>query len=125
MYFFHVFVPFRKSAMKECADNFADAFRCTCSNRFRTFSDINHQIFQIWEMMNGTFEPVDRNYYGYAKNITLDTIEQISDKMLNQDCLCVCINDSEQCSEEDYKVLKVRLCELLQEKYPEKSSFEK
>lgn len=125
MYFSHVCVPFRKSAMKECADNFADAFRCTCSNRFRTFSDINHQIFQIWEMMNGTFEPVDRNYYGYAKNITLDTIEQISDKMLNQDCLCVCINDSEQCSEEDYKVLKVRLCALLQEKYPEKSSFEK
>ena len=125
MYFSHLCTPFRKSSMAECANVFDKKLDQTCTNKFRTHQDVNHQMFQMWTMMNGSFEPIEAGYYGFADNLLPRTVEKIEEQLLFADNLCVCINDANTFTAENFELLYNRLHQMLSEKYPEKSTFEK
>ncbi len=125
MLFSHLGVPYRCSTMKAVWEKIPDRLDSTSRNRFRTMDDVFHQIFQIWEIYNGTFEPVSPGYYGIPCNVSLDNINEVVEWILGEDNRMVCVNDWEGITNEDFVHLKQMLQETFAKKYPEKSSFEK
>ncbi len=123
--FTHVCTPFRKSAMEACHEAFSDELDGTSAHRFRTPLDVNQQVFQLWEIVHGSFEPVEAGHYGFARNIRRNTLEEIRANLLDKPNLCVCANDGNDFPDEDYPFLREQMLALFAQKFPEKSSFER
>ena len=122
MHYFHVGLPFRKSTMKDFSEHYPERVRRTCLNRFRTSDDYMHQIFQMWDIFHGNFEPVESNYYGRLFSVTKDSVEYAVEVILNGNDRMICINDHE--GVDDLVKIKERIYKALEQKFPEKSSFE-
>ena len=125
MLYSHVGIPYRCSTMKTVWENCYDRLDKTCRNKFRTMDDVFHQIFEIWEVFSGTFEPVSGGHYGYMNVLTPSNIDTFREAFLSEKYRMVCPNDWEGISEEEFIFLKQELLSIMQEKYPNKSSFEK
>ena len=87
--------------------------------------DIFHQLFQMWEMMQGTFEAVSSDYYGKVFNVTPDNVEEFEKCFLEEKYRMICANDSEELSDKGFEYLNDHLKAAFEKKYPKKSSFEK
>ena len=124
MRFTHVCTPYRKSSMSECAKKYSEKIHKTSRNKFRTYLDVNHQIFQIWEMVNAEFVPVEDFYLGRLVNVRRERMDLLRDCVLKEQNKCVCINDNDALTEEDFNLLKPRVIAMLEEKFPERSGFE-
>ena len=122
MIFPHVYYSLRKSSMKECYDKLKSYFDKTSAHKFRTNEDINPQIFNMWEMMNNTFEPAEN--LGALINVTEKDFDLLKSKIYDPSINCVCINDSERIDDDNFVIVSSYVGKLLEEKYPEKSSFE-
>lgn len=125
MIFPHLGVPVRKSTMEKVWQAFSNRLDESCHHRFRTPKDVVHQIFSMWDMMEGEFNPVGIEFHGKGffepekqKQEIIDAIEQEKYRM-------ICINDCESVSREDYLLLKDAIVEAFERTFPEKSSFEK
>ena len=125
MYFYHLGVPYRCSTMKKVWEEIPDRLDLSCRNRFRTMDDIFHQLFQIWEMMQGTFEPVSATYYGLVFSVTPENINIFEEFFSSENCRMICANDSEELTDEGFEFLNSYLKNVFEKKYPEQSSFEK
>ena len=123
--FYHLGVPYRSSTMKTLWKAIPDRLDHSCRNRFRTMDDVFHQLFQLWEMMQGTFEPVSTDYYGKVFNVTPERIEEFERCFSGETCRMICANDSEDLTDEGFIFLNNYLKDVFEKKYPEKSSFEK
>ena len=118
----HASYSFRKTAMKDCYYSFQDMFELTCSHKFRTTEDLNIQVFEMWEMMHNTFEPCElQNKLINSMKVGYD---QVRAKLNDFSLKCVCINDGDGIDDESFESVKTMVNELLQKKYPQKSSFE-
>ena len=124
MLFSHVCTPCRKSAMEACHAAFPDALDETSSHRFRSPLDLNHQVFQLWEMVHADFEPVAADHFGFAKNIRRDTLEMLRVNLFEKPNLCVCANDGNDFPDEDYSFLREQMLAMFKTKFPQKSDFE-
>ena len=124
MYYTHLAGPSRKSVCKEVWDEIGEQLDKTCMNRFRTMSDLILQVFRLWNIFKGDFEPVERDYYGYAANITPDNFDYFKKCILSDNYKMICVNDSDYLKEENFDQLKNQLLKVFETKYLEKSSFE-
>ena len=79
----------------------------------------------MWDIMNNEFEPVVNSHYGEFLNITGENIGQARSYFSDPSMLCICLNDSEKIKKEEYDYVKREVVDMLDKKYPEKSSFEK
>ena len=125
MIFTHLAVPFRKSRMREGYEAFYDKMHLTSTHKFRSFQDVNHQLFQLWEMVHGTFEPVARRYYGKWLSIEPKCIKEIEEHLSLDTNISFCLNDSESIDETMFPEYKKKIHSLLDKKLGEPSSFEK
>lgn len=123
MYYFHEGIPFRKSTMEDFVNHFPEIVDKTCSHRFRTSDDVMHQAVQMWEIFHGTFEPVGKNYYGHVFFPTSMTIDEMITTLSQKHYRMICINDHENL--DDFEMIKSKVNNYLQNRYPEKSAFEK
>ena len=60
---------------------------------------MNHQLFQLWEMVHGTFEPEARRYYGKWLSIEPKCIKEIEEHLSLDTNISFCLNDSESIDE--------------------------
>lgn len=125
MEFSHVCVPYRKRSMRECANVFSQEIASTCRNKFRTYQDINHQVFQLWGMMNASFVPVEEYYHGRVMNVSEEKLDYIHTQLTNGENKCFCINDNDSLTKDEFENLKPKVKAMLEEKFPKKSEFEK
>ena len=125
MFFSHLGVPYRKSTCKKVWYVFEKEMNETCLHRFRTPTDIMHQLFSLWEIMNGTFCPVEPSYYGMKFGTLSKELGKIEEAFSNEAYRMICLNDSVDVTEENYPEIKAELDRILQKTFPEKSSFEK
>ena len=125
MLFYHLGVPYRCSTMKKVWEAIPERLDSSCRYRFRTMDDVFHQVFQLWEIMQGTFEPVSSDYYGKAMNVSPENISDFEKYFFGEDCRMICVNDSEGLSNEGFEFLNNYMKEQFEKKFPEKSSFEK
>ena len=124
MLYSHLGAPCRISTMKEIWESVEEYLNETCKHKYRTMGDLIFQLYELWEMCKGTFEPVERDYYGFAGNILPDNFERFSSLIMSENIRMICINDSEQLNSDDFETIKHRLSETLSTKFPHKSSYE-
>lgn len=124
-YFNHLGVPYRKSTMERVCSLIPEWVEQTSSNRFRSNNDVMHQIFQLWEIFEGTFEPVKMHYYGIVKNISSKTIKTVCDEIRSDTSMMVCINDTSIVSAEEFDTLRRIIIDAFNETMPNASSYEK
>lgn len=125
MYFSHLGTPFRKSTLERVWEDVEKPLLESTSHRFRSSNDFTHQLFSLWEMIDGDFNPVSIEHHGTHFWNPAKQKDKIIDAVLNQKYRMICINDSGLISKEDYLILKDELRAAFAKAFPEKSSFEK
>lgn len=121
----HLCAPFRKSTFRKMWEEFPELMHETSTHRFRTAQDVQDQIVTLWEIMTGQFNPVRIDHFGRAFYVPMRQLDQIVKAIRENTCLTICVNDSENVSVEDVDTLRETLIRELEQKFPEKSSFEK
>lgn len=125
VFFSHLGCPYRKSTCKIVWDTYAEEMDLTSTHRFRTPLDLMHQLFSLWEIMDGTFVPVEPTYYGVKYGTLSKEQKAIDSAFSSQKYRMVCLNDSVDVTEENFPAIKAELDQILNKTFPEKSSFEK
>ena len=122
MHFTHLACPYRKSTFIKVWSKIPERMEWSCKHKFRDPLDLMHQIFQIWEICEGSFSPVEKFYYGAAPiGINDSALEAIR----NEKYRCVCLNDNDYITDEKFEILQKKCLDILGEKFSKKSIFEK
>lgn len=125
MFFPHLGCPYRKTTMDKVWKEYFLELDETCQHRFRTSTDIMHQIFSLWEIMKGTFIPVATDYYGVFFGTLSEQYEDVRKAFISKEHRMICLNDSVDVTEENFLQIKKQLDAILQTVFPDKSAFEK
>ena len=124
MYYPHLGSPMRKSTMQKVWDAFPEELDATCRRRFRSALDVQQQIFHLWDIMSGEYDPVGTDYYGRHFGHLSTQMDEVERAFSEGKCRMICPNDSVDITNENYEQIKKRLDEILSKKFPEKSSYE-
>lgn len=118
----HMSVPYRMSDITRVRETEKSILEETQTHRFRYDTDINHYIYRFWRLRIGDFVP-RRSKGRYISLQNEDTLRQIEKILHSRNCPEMCINDN--WNGKDFKASRARLVRALEEKYPQKCSFEK
>ena len=125
IYIGHLAIVLRKSSMEKACKKFEEAFIKTWTNKFRSYTNVVVELFNMYEMLEGSFEPVEAGYFGFATNINYNTLEKLKIEILNENNKIVCANDFEGITNSDFLTLKSEMQIIMKKKFPNKSSFER
>ena len=125
MMFTHLGTPYRKSTLKKIWQECHAELDDTCKHRFRTPMDYMHQVFSLWEIMSGSFVPVEEDYYGIKFGTLSKGTKRIETAFGSQKYRMICLNDSVDVTEDNFPDIKAELDRILERTFPEQSSFEK
>lgn len=115
--------PMLKSIFQEIWKEEEGILDYSCS-RFRKEASLNQYIIRYWQFASNKFFPVKKHglmYYYYNEEILKD-LEKV---ILEERVIDLCINDTPNCSEEDYKLAAKKIREVFEKKFPNISMFEK
>ena len=124
VYFPHLSQPIRKRTMKRAWELYADALNHTLSHRFRNALDLNRYLFAILDIFSGDFVPCSPTSLGDYSEIGLDN-STLFLNMRTHRYKITCLNDSSDISESSFDATKRQVISVLEELFPDKSSFEK
>lgn len=119
---FHLAQAYRKHSFEVAWQKFSDAMEETCSHKFRHFRDVSPWLIRDYQLATGNFAP--QRISGYGKHLVAGNDNARIGKYLHSKKKMLCINDS-YCDDEDFAIYSRQLQEMFQEKFPERSSFEK
>lgn len=123
--FTHMPQAFRKTTMEKVWSLFPIELDECCTHKFRKPQDVNHQLFTIQEIVDGFYVPMIDTYYGKLfQNIPLQ-IKEIIKEIKYGASKIVCINDNSAVTDSNFYGLKDSINKVFEEKFPQKSSFEK
>lgn len=113
--------PYLKSTFEEVWSKVGKELSDTSSNRFRASTDYTPELFRMWQICAGNFEPY--NTYSDTKMFPLMIRSNQAIKAIyNQSYSLVCLNDNVNIR--DYDNVMSRLRDAFESILPEKSSFE-
>ena len=119
---YHCEQTFLKSTYQEVWDKESDFLNASCT-RFREEVIANPYLFRYWQLAKNMFYPLKRK--SYAIHISDKSCTNTMDEVLLSDKYhSVCINDTSLCTDEDFEFAMNHVTNLLEKKFPEKSSFE-
>ena len=119
----HFEQPMLKSVIQEIWDVEEDMIDKSCT-RFRHDVSFNPYIIRYWQFASNKFYP---SKLSTGKNFTL-TSEKLPlalKALLGDKYKSICLNDTPNCSEEDFYKMKRSVIETFEKKFPLKSLFEK
>ena len=119
---FHAEQTFLKSTFEEVWKNEPDFLYSSCT-RFREEVIANPYVFRYWQLAGNRFYPQKRKFATYHL-VDRSVIGDIEKALFNTDYASICLNDTSMFSEEDFDFIVGRIKEMLEKKFPEKSSFE-
>lgn len=117
----HLPISYNMSTFNNIWDLERETIINTCKNKFRTKTDINHWLMRYWQIATGNFVPRSTKF-GCYYNID-ESIDVIIDDIKLRKHKLICLNDGDNIVEFDK--LKEKLINVFEERYNEKSSFEK
>ena len=117
----HIPSSFLKSTYEEVWDKEEELLDSVSKNRFRTNSDVNQYLFKAWQFCTGKFVPRSLKF-GDNIPITNDNAKLIS-AIIGKKYKVLCINDGQNI--EDFEKTKNEINKAFEEKFSQKSSFEK
>lgn len=117
----HVPVAFRKSSFEKVWDAEYDVLDKSCCAKFRDFSCVNQWLIRYWQLCEGNFIP--RKTIGKSYVVTINNCEDIVNVIKEQSQQMICIN--EDCTAEEFEIIKCKINAAFDYLLPQKSSFEK
>ena len=95
----------------------------TCSHKFRnSYMDVNQYLFNYYQICTGNFVPRKINIAKYMELHDYN-YDDIKNEIKKGKSKLLCINDSDDIK--DFENLKRQLLETLENKFPDKSKFER
>lgn len=123
----HLPTSMLKSTYKTLWEKEYDILDATCSHRFRETTDVNQWLFKEWQIASGNFD-VRSNSFGKSFYVDRDGLTTIKNEMINyiknSKGKCICINDGEM-TDKEFENLVKDLTTVFEEKFPNKSKYEK
>lgn len=119
---FHMSQPFLKSVFDEALGENNHYLLNMSANKFRSKDDINLALVRYWALVQGKFNPVNREKNFKYYNITNENLPSILDNIKNSKDYELCLNDGEHTDNFDF--LKDQINEMFYRKFPNKSAFE-
>lgn len=110
-----------KSTFSEVWRQEYDILNTTCMHRFRTRRDVNQWIMRYWQLAEGRFIPIKP--YGLLYNISNDN-KALFDVLPKYKGISICINDNNIENIQDFDSIQKELTDVLEKRFPLKSSFE-
>lgn len=119
----HIEQPYLKSVFDEAWEKEAGMLT-ESSTRFREDATLTPYFFRYWQFASNKFYPV-RLKEGRKILIIPEKITKILECLKDKRIKSLCLNDTQKCSDEDYDIIKPILVKAFEEKFPNKSIFEK
>ncbi|ADV47236.1 Stealth CR1 domain-containing protein [Nitratifractor salsuginis] len=125
-YFFishwHNAQPYTLSVLKEVYERFKKPMLECSKNRFRSDNDLTQYLYRYYHLATGKFYPYKYNDFYYANITSYTALESILEELKDANFNFVSIYDNYRDEESD-DILK-KLTNFLEDKFPEKASFE-
>lgn len=118
----HYEQPMLKSIIKEIWDIEGEMADKSCT-RFRQDVSFNPYIIRYWQFAKNKFYPM-RLSNGKHYTLGVANIDTIIKALNGKKIHSICLNDGPRCEDEVFEILKNRLNETFEKKFPKKSSFE-
>jgi hypothetical protein len=119
---FHTEQAYLKSTFEEVWEKEPEFLENSCT-RFREDVIANPYLFRYWQLAKNMFYPKKRRFATFHF-FDRKVAEGIKKALFNPNIASICVNDSSLCPDDDYEYIDSHLVMWLEEKYPEKSSFE-
>lgn len=118
----HICSPMFRSLCEEVSSHAEDEIRKTSASRTRTEENLNQYLFLDYQYYKGRLlaEPVSNKHVSVA----LATAAGLRKAILEPEGKMLCVNDV-HLGEERYEILRRTMLEAFEEKFPEKSRFER
>lgn len=113
---------FLKREFEELWSEEAELLEITCKHRFRMKRDVNQWLVRYWRLAKGEFVPIKP--YGSLYRIKNDNTDLYEAIKSSKDYF-ICINDTNTSKIDDFEKCKQELIDVLEQRFPRKSSFEK
>lgn len=115
--------PFLKSIF-EIAWKEEEQMLINSCTRFRENVSLNLYFIRYWQLASNKFYPA--NYIEAKKVIQLEqnNLMLLENEMFDINIKSLCLNDSSRCDYSSYQVLKPKVIQLFERKFPQKCSFE-
>ena len=118
----HMPCPIKKSTLKNLWEVETEALDISSRNQFRNGeSDINHYLIRYWQLCTGEFCP--RKSTGKYFAVNMQNYKEVADAIRKQKWHTVVLN--ENCTPEEFEIIKAEINAAFDEILPDKSSFEK
>lgn len=115
----HLPVPMKKSTLAHLWDIEGETLDRTSRNKIRDYGvDVNQYICQHWQIESNQFFPMSKNF---GETIGLNQVDKLDKIFDDKHKKLLCVNDDSDFKEENL----IHFKEILQERYPKKSAFEK
>ena len=126
--FQHFYTPhkeeaFLKSTFEEIWAKEAPLLQATCT-RFREPDNLNIYLMRYRQLASNRFYPTDVLSHRKTVQLHKGCLPELGRMLFDPQVKSLCLNDSTDCTFEDYQVLKPQVVALMEKKFPEKSSFE-
>lgn len=119
---FHTEQAYLKSTFKEVWEKEPDFLNASCT-RFREDVIANPYLFRYWQFAKNMFYPKKKSFatiHLFNRSVAEVTKKALTDSSVKT----VCLNDTSLCPDDDFKFLDDYIIQLLNQKFPDKSSFE-
>lgn len=124
---FHMANSFLKSSYEYLWDLETEEFTNTCMDKFRNKNHINQWLIREYQLVSNNFIPTKKYKMGIMIDFEKDGEEKAIKKcekyLFNSKYKMMCINDGD--SIKNYLLLKNKINELLEKKFPNKTPYEK
>lgn len=120
---YHTEQAYLKSTFEDVWEKEPEFLASSCT-RFREDVIANPYLFRYWQLAKNTFYPKKRRFatFHFFDRSVADGIHKT---LFNPNIASICVNDSSLCPDDDFDYIDSHLTKWLEEKFPEKSSFEK
>lgn len=117
----HLPLPLLKSSYQEIWNRFPELMNDTLSHRFRDNRDYSVWLMRYWQLLTGNFVPRSLNFgkYYQIEDKTANIDKEINQKMHK----LIVLNDNERLV--NFEKTREELTRYFDDRYPDKSSFEK
>ena len=90
-------------------------------DRFRGYADVTQYLIRYWQLCTGEFYP--RRTQGKVFFPKIDTYKEVVEAINSGEFPMISFN--ENCTSGDFLIMKAEINKALQNRFPQKSSFEK
>ena len=118
---YHMPVPLKKSTLKYIWDIESELLDKVSKNRFRHSSDLSQCIVRYWQLCEGEFIP--QKSQGKPYLVTIDNYKEVAEAIDNRISQMICL--TEDCTPDEFAIIRKSINDALNKLLPEKSSFEK